>query len=57
MAFSSTLGGLTQEERARRERRRQEELALRQQAFATETARREGLLNLAAQLATGQTGV
>jgi hypothetical protein len=57
LALSSTLGGLTQEERARRERRRQEELALRQQAFATETARREGLLNLAAQLATGQTGV
>lgn len=57
LALSSTLGGLTQEERARRERRRQEELALRQQAFATETARREGLLNLAAQLATNQAGL
>nr|BAR29846.1 hypothetical protein [uncultured Mediterranean phage uvMED]BAR29907.1 hypothetical protein [uncultured Mediterranean phage uvMED]BAR29948.1 hypothetical protein [uncultured Mediterranean phage uvMED] len=57
LALSSTLGGLTQEERARRERRRQEELALRQQAFATETARREGLLNLAAQLASNQAGL
>jgi hypothetical protein len=46
-----------QEELARREGARAEELGARQRDYAMEVARREGIMNLAAQMATQQAGL